>query len=109
GALVTRLGVALGIKALDFQDDRVRHIFGLPSVNPLARWPARDHNWTIFDSRRSLGAARRHRMREVLIVVALREIAPLMGAAGFLAIERAMHDGFRDFEHEAQLERRREL
>jgi hypothetical protein len=40
-------------------------------------------------------------MREVLIVVALWEIAPLMGAAGFLAIERAVHDGFRDIEHEA--------
>ena len=30
---------------------------------------------------------------------------PLMGAAGFLALQRALHDGLRDVEHEGQFQR----
>ena len=48
-------------------------------------------------------------MGEILLIVALGKIAALMGAARFLAIERAMHNGLGDVEHEAEFERLREL
>ena len=48
-------------------------------------------------------------MSQILVVVALGKITPLVGAARFLAIQRAMHDGLGDVEHEAKFERRGEL
>src|SRR5580700_1244146 len=45
-----------------------------------------------------------YRVGEILVVVALGKITALMGAARFLAIERAVDDRFREIEHETQLE-----
>src|SRR5216683_143076 len=81
----------------------------VPAVDSFTRWPPGNDDRQIIDPWRAFASARNERVSEVFNVVALGEIAALMGPARLLAIERAMHDGFSNVEHKAQFERCGEL
>src|SRR4051812_50017174 len=74
----------------DFSCLFVAILRSLSPVHPLARRPTRDRHRRVRHPRRAVRLPGDERMSEVLLVVAGREVSPLVGAARLLPPQRAL-------------------
>src|SRR5260370_36905181 len=74
------------------------------SVNSFAWRPASDFDGKILYTGQAVTGARHQGVREEFLVVALGKISALVCAAGLLALQGGVRDGFGVFRHYGELE-----
>src|SRR6266581_830040 len=76
-----------------------------PLINARLWLEMRDTNVAVLEARRELVGLERHGVLQVLLVVALGEVATRVRAARLLPGQGGVRDGVGDLEHEVELER----